>query len=248
MTDWTALLGNTPQQRIKGTLLRIVESQEHVATWSLVNSLEDQQLLEEMIESSKPALSNAARGLHYLLATPFRYPPLKHGSRFGQRHEPGIFYGAKSVRTLLCEFAYYRFVFWSAMSTPPEGPVLSQHTEFAASYSVSGYRLQHPPFSSHRDVLRSQSSYQDTHALGHAMRETGTEGFEYESARDPDAGINIGLFKPQALISKTPRQQRAWLCETGNDFIVLSQAGKDRTWLFSREDFELNGMLPLPSP
>ena len=36
-----------------------------------------------------------------LLSTPFRYPPLPYGSRFGRRHEHGIYYGSKRLDTNL---------------------------------------------------------------------------------------------------------------------------------------------------
>ena len=36
----------------------------------------------------------------YLLRAPWRYPPLRWGSRFGRRFEPGLFYGALSEEAL----------------------------------------------------------------------------------------------------------------------------------------------------
>ena len=57
--------------------------------------------------------STAARGLHYLLATPFRYGH-KTSSRFrrvGQR--PGIFYAAEHSATAIAETAYWRMLFFS---------------------------------------------------------------------------------------------------------------------------------------
>ena len=63
-------------RRSHGRLLRLVESQEQVATNSLVRTLAEQALLEDLIEASKPPLPATGHGLHYLLATPFRYPPL----------------------------------------------------------------------------------------------------------------------------------------------------------------------------
>lgn len=57
----------------------MVESQEQVATLQLVDTLEEQALLEELLESSKPPVPADAEPLHYLLKTPFRYPPLRWG-------------------------------------------------------------------------------------------------------------------------------------------------------------------------
>ena len=42
----------------------------------LVDSLEEQAVLESILEQSKPALAaEGTQALHYLLATPFRYRP-----------------------------------------------------------------------------------------------------------------------------------------------------------------------------
>ena len=71
-----------------GELLRLVESQEQVAASTLVDDLGEQALLEDLLDNAKPPRRPGTEGLHYLLATPFRYPPLRHGSRFGNRFEP----------------------------------------------------------------------------------------------------------------------------------------------------------------
>ena len=136
---------------ISGTLLRLVESQEQVATNKLVSSLADQALLEDMLESSKPALKNLYQDYHYLLATPFRYPPLLHGSRFGTKQQASLFYGSQNISTLLAEAAYYRFYFWFGMSTAPKNKLKSQHTLFAARYNTTrGARLQNKPFAKYQ--------------------------------------------------------------------------------------------------
>src|SRR5512142_429329 len=121
MVDWEAKLAAARPGRLAGTLLRLVESQEQVATHQLVRSLERQAVLEDMLEATKPPWRKGSERLHYLLATPFRYPPLQHGSRFGTRSEPSLFYGSQETRTVLAEAAYYRFVFWHGMRPPPAG-------------------------------------------------------------------------------------------------------------------------------
>ena len=111
-----------------GELLRLVESQEQVATSTLVDDLAEQALLEDLLDATKPAVPPQAAGLHYLLSTPFRYPPLRHGSRFGGRFEPSLFCGARVLETVLAEAAYYRFVFWTGMATPPASRrLVTQH-------------------------------------------------------------------------------------------------------------------------
>ena len=113
---WRQCKGERHIRPLQGRLVRLVESQEQVATLQLVDTLEEQALLEELLESSKPPVPADAEPLHYLLKTPFRYPPLRWGSRFGRRHEPSLFYAALKLETAMAESAYYRrawFMCWN---------------------------------------------------------------------------------------------------------------------------------------
>lgn len=91
---------------LKVNVIRLVESQEQVATTKLVETLEEQHQLESLLESTKPAQPEGAGHYHYLIWTPFRYPPLPYGSRFGNRAQHGIFYGSLDDKTALAECAY----------------------------------------------------------------------------------------------------------------------------------------------
>jgi hypothetical protein len=248
MTDWTAFLADTPPVKLSGTLLRLVESQEQVATNQLVASLDRQALLEDMLEATKPRLRKGTESLHYLLATPFRYPPLKHGSRFGMRSEPSLFYGSLAIQTVLAEAAYYRFVFWHGMATPPAGKLDTQHTLFGAAYRTGqGLQLQEPPFADHRAALASPSDYRASQALGTAMRTAGIEAFEFVSARDPQGGINVALFIPKALAKKAPVSQEAWLCELTGERVRFRPARGRDIHDFPLGVFQVAGRLPWPA-
>ena len=248
MVDWHACLADTRPVKLSGTLLRLVESQEQVATSQLVGSLERQAVLESMLEATKPSLRKGTGALHYLLATPFRYPPLKHGSRFGTRSEPSLFYGSLETRTVLAEAAYYRFVFWHGMAQPPAGKLDTQHTLFGAAYRTGqGMQLQALPFADHRAALASPSDYRASQTLGTAMRTAGIEAFEFVSARDPQAGINVALFTPKALAKKEPVSQETWLCElTGERVRFRAARGRD-LHDFPLAIFQVAGTLPWPA-
>jgi hypothetical protein len=248
VVDWQACLADTPPVKLSGTLLRLVESQEQVATNQLVSSLDRQALLEAMLEATKPRLRKGTESLHYLLATPFRYPPLKHGSRFGTRSEPSLFYGSLEIRTVLAEAAYYRFVFWHGMAMPPAGKLDTQHTLFGAAYrSGQGLQLQAPPFDEHRAALASPSDYQTSQALGTAMRAAGIEAFEFISARDPQAGINVALLTPKAFAKKEPVSQEAWLCELSGEHVRFRAARGRDLHDFALGMFQVAGRLPWPA-
>jgi len=230
-------------------VVRVVESQEQVATNRLVDDLHEQELLENLLEQTKPDLVHTKTSLHYLLRTPFRYPPLRHGSRFGKHTEPGLFYGSHTISTALAETAYYRLLFWYGMSTPPAcGKFTTQHTVFATRYrTTSGLRLQAPPFNGYCEQLRHPASYQATQALGHAMREHGIKAFETISARDRKQGINVGLFDVTALSGNRPLYQQAWLCETSAEQVSFLNTGDRQIHAYSLESFLYNGSLPDPA-
>lgn len=248
MVDWDACLAQAETQPVSGTLLRMVESQEQVATNQLVSSLERQALLEEMLEATKPPTPVGAAHLHYLLSTPFRYPPLKWGSRFGKRTEPSLFYGSLATKTLLSEAAYYRFVFWYGMVVPPQRKLDTQHTVLEAEYSAAeGMRLQATPFLEHRAILTNASDYQASQALGSKMRNACIQAFEYISARDPDGGTNVALFTPAAFAKSEPLSQESWLCELTAEHVRFHAVHSKDIYEFHLAAFLVDGALPRPA-
>lgn len=240
---WAAFGRQEAFTAIAGRLWRFVESQEQVATSSLVGSLAEQILLEEMLEVSKPPRPAATDHLDYLLATPFRYPPLPWGSRFGREWEPGIFYGACSLHTAQAEAAYYRLKFWQGMRVlPPSGVFTTQHHSFSADYACEpGARLQDLPWARLRESLTQRTDYSTTQALGTWLRQSGLQGFEFESVRCPQKGINVALLTPEGLAGGKPEDMLHWLCQTKADGVVFSSYSGAKAVLtkFTIEDIPL---------
>ncbi|WP_416397181.1 RES family NAD+ phosphorylase [Allohahella sp. A8] len=242
---------------LNGKLYRLVESQEQVATLGYVDTLEEQALLEEMLETAKPAhrldgggaYAQQLASLHYLLLTPFRYPPLKWGSRFGRTHEPGMFYGGGGVEVTLAESAYYRFVFWFSMSAAPvKDSIRTSHTLFSALYRTGrGIQLQRPPFDEYMTVLTHPSNYSQTQTVGSQMREAGVEAFEYGSARDPSHGLCVALFTPAAFECRKPDTMQQWFCEVSASAVSFKQLAEREVIHFQLEDFLIDGALPRPA-
>jgi len=246
--DWAAYLAKVVAKPLAGIVLRLVESQEQVATNNLVCSLDQQAALEEMLEATKPTLRRGTEHLHYLLAAPFRYPPLLHGSRFGIRTEPSLFYGSLTQATVLAEAAYYRFVFWSGMTTPPAEKYVTQHTLFGAAYRTAhGVNLRETPFARQQKQLTDPADYSASQQLGAALRAAGIEAFEYQSARDPGRGSNVALFTPSALAQPAPSSFESWLCETSGERVRFYARHGAGVHDFPLELFLLKGKLPQPA-
>ena len=245
---WTRCGGRSNLRALSGRAWRVVESQHLFATRKLVDSDEEQALLEELIEEAKPP-AGVARGLHYLLFTPFRYPPLPHGSRFGTRREHGIWYGSRSQPTAFAEKAYYLLLFLegtAAELTPWESDV----SVFQAGYETSrGVDLTRGAFARHRDVLSSPTSYGESQELGAAMRAAGVEGFVYSSARDPGHGPNVGLFVREALAARRPSVPESWRCVVTREGVEVTKEDvfRSASFAFPRQVFEVDGRLPAPA-
>ncbi len=231
------------------TIHRLVESQEQVASNQIVNDLEEQALLEQMLERAKPPAVYAELSLHYLLYTPFRYPPLPHGSRFGSRLEPSLFYASLQPATVFAESAYYRFLFWSGMAEPPPGGKLNtQHLLFSIGVKTQrGLQLQCEPFVRYSAYLTAKAHYTATQTLGGNLRRHGVEAFEYQSARDTAGGINMALFTPEVFAEQAPTAKQHWLCETRADQVAYYHNNPARVLSFPLEQFLVEGRLPLPA-
>lgn len=253
MNLWTQCEGVAHCRSLTGTGWRVVESQFVNSTRKLVDSDEEQAVLEALIDGVKPALDPeiARLGLHYLLFTPFRHPPLRNGSRFGTRMERGIFYGAKKLPTAFAEVAYYRMVFLSGTEATL-GLVETPLTAF--SFRVRARRavqLVEPPFDAHRKSISSPTDYAVAQELGRGMRKDGVELATYVSARDPDGGVNWAIFSP-VFPAKTPEPQaQEWQCNATREVVELKRKNPVGTRVefhrYARETFWVGGKLPSPA-
>ena len=231
-----------------GTLSRFVENQEQKVTVALVDDLDEHEMLESMLEDSKPKPPEHDRldRFDYLLRTPWRYPPLRWGSRFGRRFEPGLFYGALGEAALFAEAAFYRLLFLEGMESPFRNRVISQFTVFDALYrGEAGLDLSRPPFERHERVLTHRSHYGPCQSLGTVLREAGIELFVYLSARAATRERNIALFTPAALRSRKHRNPRHGICETRPDGVRFRY--RRRVIEFPRAHFLEDGKLPQPA-
>jgi hypothetical protein len=226
----------------------VVESQHQVSTRKLVDSADEQALLEELIDGAKPPDLTRGR-LHYLLFTPFRYPPLAHGSRFGRRHERGIWYGSLERRAAFAEVAYYRLLFLEGTHASL-GIVTTPLTAFRATLRTTrGVELDLPPFDTYRSAIASPVSYAETQPLGDAMRSASVEAFRFPSARDAEGGVNVGAFTPAVFGRTKPTSLESWHCAAARERVDVTRGDyfTRETFAFAREQFLVEGRLPSPA-
>lgn len=196
---------------------RLVEAQHAVSTRKLVDSNAEQETLEDLIEATKPAIPSECRGFHYLLFSPFRYPPRPNGSRFRRPGQPGVFYAAEELSASAAEMAFYRLlVFAELPDTPwPANPL--EFTGFSVGvYSPRSLDLAKPPLDADAPAWRHPVKYEPCQQLADAAREADAEILRYASARDPAGGVCIAVLTCRAFAEKGPRNLESWHIGVGS--------------------------------
>jgi hypothetical protein len=190
----------------------MVESQSQVATLKLVDTLDEQAILEAELDGSKPPIPVACAGLDYLLATPFRYAPYPHGSRFRRARQPeGCFYAAEQVETTVAEEAFHRLLFF--LDAPgaklPANP--QERTAFRVPAGTEqAIDLTLPPFDRDAAVWEHPTDYEPCQTFADTARAVGVEAIRYRSVRDPEGGANIALLSPAAFRAPKPEMFETW--------------------------------------
>jgi hypothetical protein len=186
----------------------------------LVDTLDEQQLLEEELERSKPPGPPECGHLHYLLSTPFRYGRYPGSSRFRREgFSPGVYYAAEHMETAVAETVFYRLLFFAeSPDTPwPRNPL--EFTGFEAPFAVelaidltAGKLAEDAPRWTH------PNDYTACLDLADAAREAGISLIRYRSVRDPQGGANLAVLTCRAFTQARPTKHATWR-------ISLSAAG-----------------------
>jgi len=207
----------------------MVEAQHVASTMKLVDTSDEHGLLEALLESGKPPVPTAAVRLDYLLATPFRYDPLRSGSRFRAPNDPGVFYGAETVRTAAAELGYWRWKFL-ADSQDVERLEPVAHTAFEVDIATTLIDLRYSPFDVDEAQWRHGSDYAATQAIARIARQAEIGAMVYRSVRDPKPAWCIAVLTPDSFASASPRaQMQTW-------FLAVSERGV--SWRRESEGWE----------
>ncbi|MDP1604702.1 MAG: RES family NAD+ phosphorylase [Legionella sp.] len=239
MTIWALCDGKQFIKKISVDSWRVVEAQHILSSRDLVDSREEHDLLEALIEESKPPIEKEK---NYLLFTPFRYPPLRYGSRFGRIFEPSLWYGSLELETAFTEVAYYRLKFFDDTAAHL-GDVEILMTAFSANLlSDRGIDLTEEPFDKYCQDISNKLSYKESQSLGTKMREDSIESFIFYSARTHEAKKNIGVYVPSVFKLKKNQyvnNQQTWKCFANKHLIEFTriEISSKKQLSFSEEFF-----------
>lgn len=217
-------LQNTVIQLSAPAVWRGVETQYASSSLQLVGSHAEHDVLEQLLEESKPPLPSQSQSKHFLLFTPFRYTP-SHSSRFRAQGHLGIWYGALELEAACSEVAYWRMRFILDSAGLVKKQTKTHHTFFQASVSGRCIDLSSPPWNAFETDWKSSQSYAETHRLAKAAEEAGIQVIQYSSVRAPGCTC-FAVFTPEAL--KEPNgglnsTRQKWICTATCDRVLMVQ-------------------------
>ena len=201
----------------RGRVFRLVEDQYRISTSRLANSLLDEERLELLADNAKPNIPAEARGLHRLLATPFRYGH-RTESRFRKAGErPGIFYASETQATCLFEMAYWRLRFYAASPSAQISSTTTEHLMFSVGIDANhALDLTRASFNSAPSIWTDPADYQSCQRFAAQARRLGAQLVRYESARDPNGGINVAVLKANCFDGPMPEAEGTWYFRFSN--------------------------------
>ena len=192
---------------------------------ALVDTVAEQAVLERLVEASKPPVPRdvARLGLHWLLFTPFRYPPPPGGSRFRGPNDPGVFYGAEHARTACAEVGYWRWRHLRDSQGLKAMPVRPQ-TLFRVPLSGSAIDLRDAPFDRDREKWTHRSDYTDCQSIARTAREAELQLVRYESVRDSRHGGCAAVLAAAAFAGRAPVEQQGWMLTVTQSRVVWQRS------------------------
>ena len=202
---------NVPTHPYAGRIWRLVEAQHVVATLRLVDSLEEQTILEDILERDKPAVPEDCAHLHYLMAAPFRYGLYPNDSRFRRAGmTPGVFYASEAALTAAMETVWYRLRFFAAAPGADLPKGAADYTGFAVDVAAEAVDLMDGPLVAEREKWTDPVDYTACLELADAARAAGAGAIRYQSVRDPEGRANVAVLECRAFGVREPVARESW--------------------------------------
>lgn len=231
---WKSSWFDTGVRVRSASLWRGVEAQHIVATMRLADNLDEQRILEELLETSKPPLPPEAKDRHYLAFTPFRYrSPL--ASRFRRPHDPGVWYGAEDLKTACAEVAYWKWRFLMDSEALAGQALQTEHSFFEAGVRGRCADLAASPWKASAKAWRHPSDFSACQALAAEARVRDLAWIRYAAVRTD--GLCGAVLRPDALSVKEPLAQQTWACKTTSTGAYFQRPGSAERYEFQAAEW-----------
>ncbi len=224
-----------------GALWRMVEGQHLVSTMALVDNLQEQRLLEDILERSKPPVPRECQHLHYLMAAPFRYGLYPVNSRFRRRGQtPGVFYASEAAITAVAETVWSRLRFFGAAKGVELPKGAAEFTAFSVDVDVAKtVNLMVPPLAADAEKWTDPDDYTACLELADRARKQRVGAIRYTSVRHPDGLANVAVLGCDGFAQSKPVTRQNWkiLLHEGGAMVV--REFPLAAWEFQAEDTRL---------
>jgi hypothetical protein len=209
---WTPDALRSEARPLESPAWRLVEAQHRVSTLKLVDSLGEQDVLETILDETKPPVPPECRHLDYLLSTPFRYRPYPQGSRFRRAGiTPGVWYGAEQPETAAAEMVFYRFLFYAESPQTPFPDDAAEYTAFSVDLAAPvALDLTTGALAGDAGRWQHLTDHEPCQGLAETAREAGVEVIRYASVRDPARAANFAVLTCRAFGSPAPVERQTW--------------------------------------
>jgi hypothetical protein len=210
---------------------RGVEAQHVVSTMRLVDTTEEQDMLEQLLEGSKPPMPAMKVPKHYLLATPFRYRP-QHASRFRRAGTLGLWYGAQTLYASCAEVAYWRYRFILDSVPLLNTALLTEHTFYQAKVAGRAIDLASEPWVAASSAWTHGSDYTETQAVADAAKDRGVQWICYASIRAPAERCAAVLDVEALEMVDQGKTQQTWHCKATRTSVMMVHGTERYVWNF----------------
>lgn len=195
----------------RGNLWRVIEGQYRASTMRIVDTDEEQSVLEQVLEDAKPQVPAPCRDLDYQFWSPFRYGRYPRASRFRRAGvTPGVWYGSEQVLTAVAESIWGALRFFAASpDTPmPRWPV--EHTAVQADIRAASAIDLTAPGMADKGRWTDPDDYSDCLDLADRARDRGCGAVRYASVRHPDHRANVAVLTCDAFAQPSPIATQTW--------------------------------------
>lgn len=198
-------------QPLKAGLWRIIEGQYRSSTLRIVDTFQEHDTLEAMLEASKPAVPAECRHLDYQFWSPFRYGCYPRASRFRRMgRTPGVWYGSEAPLTAMCEMIWGMLRFFKAsVGTPLPRRAVEYTAVRAAVATPFMLDLMAKDWAVQGDWMAGDD-YSDCLTLADGVRAAGGEAVRYASVRHPDHAANVAVLTCRAFAKPHPAALQTW--------------------------------------
>ncbi len=192
-------------------LWRVIEGQARSSTLRLVDTFDEHDTLEALLEAAKPPVPDECAHLDYQFWSPFRYGRYPTSSRFRRAGKTlGVWYGSEEPLTAIAETIWGNLQFYAASpDTPfPRKPVeyTSVQADIASPFALDLIAPQWAVDPAWMDP----DDYEPCLKLAEEARKTGVEIIRYASVRHPDHALNAAVLTCAAFQQPAPIATQAW--------------------------------------